>query len=96
MLGQTGLTYMRPHNLFPYVLQLSVGNQAIVYQLTVDTQPPSVESIIRWTNRLPPLMEPNAASNIPNAYVATLALWMNFTKPIRPLNEASNNTQILM
>ena len=67
---------------------MSIGSKVTAYQLQIDTQPPAVQgSTMVWTNPLPSNMDPNAAANIPASFSAQLAIWLNFTKPIRGLTK---------
>ncbi|KAF5839309.1 hypothetical protein DUNSADRAFT_1085 [Dunaliella salina] len=75
-------------------LEMYVGNQAITYQITVDTQPPSVQGSISLTSQLPANIDPNAAASMPETNVE-LEVLLNFSKPISPLSEGSFFTKHL-
>lgn len=69
---------------------MSVGNRALVYQLNVDTQPPSVKGRLVWTNRPPPQQDPDAAASVPEEFTASLEVQLNFTKPVKALDKVSD------
>ncbi|KAF5828001.1 hypothetical protein DUNSADRAFT_18375 [Dunaliella salina] len=78
-------------------LEMYVGNQAITYQITVDTQPPNVQGSMSLVNQLPANIDPSAASGIPKTFNVEVEVLLNFSKPISPLSKGlffTNNLEI--